>query len=106
MSTKFPADRIEKRQALLQAVANIKDILAAHAGESETLRTLHPASVAALTDSGLFAMKGPSELGGAEADPITQLEVIEATSYIDPSAGWCLSICNGGVSVVGSCLPQ
>jgi alkylation response protein AidB-like acyl-CoA dehydrogenase len=106
MKVKFPVDGAEKRLALLQAVANIKEILAAHADESETLRTLHPASVAALTDSGLFALKGPAELGGVEADPITQLEVIEATSYIDPSAGWCLSICNGGASLLGSCLPQ
>lgn len=106
MKVKFPVDGAEKRQALLQAVANIKDILAAHADESETLRTLHPASVAALTDSGLFALKGPAELGGVEAEPITQLEVIEATSYIDPSAGWCLCICNGGASLLGSSLPQ
>jgi len=106
MSVKFPVDRAEKRQMLLQAVANVRDILAADAEESEVLRTLPPASVAALTDSGLFAMKCPAELGGAEADPVTQIEVIEATSYIDPSAGWCLSICNGGISMAGSLLPQ
>jgi indole-3-acetate monooxygenase len=106
MSVKFPVDRAEKRQALLDAVASIRDVLAEHAEEAETLRTLPPASVAALTDSGLFAIKCPAELGGAEADPVTQIEVIEATSYIDPSAGWCLSICNGGVSIAGAFLPQ
>ncbi|HLW71469.1 MAG TPA: acyl-CoA dehydrogenase family protein [Candidatus Binataceae bacterium] len=106
MGVKFPVERAEKRRFLLEAVANVRDTLAAHAEEGETLRTLPPASVAALTDSGLFAMKCPAELGGAEADPVTQIEVIEATSYIDPSAGWCLSICNGTVSVMGSCLPQ
>jgi indole-3-acetate monooxygenase len=106
MSVKFPVDRAEKRRMLLQAVANVRDILAADAEESEVLRTLPPASVAALTDSGLFAIKCPAELGGAEADPVTQIEVIEATSYIDPSAGWCLSICNGGISIAGSLLPQ
>jgi alkylation response protein AidB-like acyl-CoA dehydrogenase len=106
MSLKFPVDRAEKRRVLLQAVASVHDTLAAHAEESETLRTMHPASVAALTESGLLAMKCPAELGGAEADPVTQIEVIEATSYIDPSAGWCLSIGNGGVALIGSCLPQ
>ena len=106
MSLKFPVERAEKRRVLLQAVASVRDILAADAEESEILRTLPPASVAALTDSGLFAMKCPAELGGAEADPVTQLEVIEATSYIDPSAGWCLAICNGGVGMAGAFLSQ
>lgn len=106
MSPQFPVDRAEKRRALLKAVANIRDTLAAHAEESETLRTLAAASVNAITDAGLFAMKCPAVLGGAEADPVTQLEVIEATSYIDASTGWCLSIGNGGVSILGSCLSQ
>ena len=106
MSPRFPVDRAEKRRMLLQTVANVRDILAADAEESEALRALPPASVAALTDSGLFAMKCPAELGGAEADPVTQIEVIEATSYIDPAAGWCLMICNGGISMAGSLLPQ
>jgi len=106
MNAKFPVDRMERRRALLQAVASVRDILAANAEESAVLRTLGPASIAALTDSGLFAMKCPMELGGAEADPVTQIEVIEATSYIDPAAGWCLAICNGGVAIVGSMLAQ
>jgi alkylation response protein AidB-like acyl-CoA dehydrogenase len=106
MGVKFPLDRADKRRFLLQAVATVRDTLAAHAEESETLRTLHEESVAALTDSGLLAMKCPIELGGAEADPVTQIEVIEATSYIDPSTGWSLAIGNGGVSLFGSCLPQ
>jgi len=79
----FPVDRAEKRQAFLQAVARVCDILAADAEQSEVLRTLAPASVAALTESGLFAMKCPAELGGAQADPVTHIEVIEATSYVD-----------------------
>ena len=42
----------------------------------------------ALRVSGLFALKLPAVLGGAGADPVTQVEVIEAVSYIDPSTGW------------------
>jgi alkylation response protein AidB-like acyl-CoA dehydrogenase len=106
MKQQFPAGREEKRQALLHAVANIQATLAAHADEAETLRTLPEASVAALTDAGLFAMKCPAELGGAEADPVTQLEVIEATTYIDPSAGWCLCIGNGTLAVIAAFLPE
>ena len=98
MNQKFPTERAEKRQALLQAVASIRDILAAHADEAEALRTLPQASVAALRESGLFTLKMPAVLGGAEADPVTQVEVIEAVSYIDPSTGWSLMIGAGGLS--------
>ncbi len=97
MKQQFPTDRQEKRQALLQSVDNVREILAAHADEAETLRTLPPASVSALRESGLFALKLAAVLGGAEADPVTQIEVIEAVSYIDPSAGWNLSIGAGGL---------
>ena len=60
----FSAEPADKRRFLLQAVASVRDVLAVGAEESEILRTLPPASVAALTDTGLFAMKAPAELGG------------------------------------------
>jgi alkylation response protein AidB-like acyl-CoA dehydrogenase len=37
-------------------------------------------------------MKLPKALGGAEADPATQVEVIEAVSRLEKSAGWSLMI--------------
>jgi hypothetical protein len=60
MSTKFPVDMTEKRQMLLQAVADMRSIPAADVEQSEVLPTLPPASVTALTESGLFAMKCPA----------------------------------------------
>src|SRR5215510_3418821 len=99
MEQKFPTDRAEKRQALLQAVDSVRDILAAGADEAEAIRTLPQASVAALREAGLFALKLPAVLGGAEADPVTQIEVIEAVSYIDPSTGWSFFIGTGGGSL-------
>ena len=95
----FPAEREEKRHALLQAVDSVREVLAANADEAEALRTLPQASVAALRDSGLFRLKLPTELGGAEADPVTQIDVIEAVSYIDPAAGWNFFIGAGGLSL-------
>jgi alkylation response protein AidB-like acyl-CoA dehydrogenase len=99
MKQQFPTDRAEKRQALLHTVDTVRDILAAGADEAEAVRTLPPASVAALRESGLFALKLPYVLGGAEADPVTQVEIIEAVSYIDPSAGWSLMIGAGALSL-------
>jgi len=80
------------RQKLLDAVAGIAPVLTASAPESERARTLAPAAVSALEDAGLLALKLPQALGGAEADPVTQIDVIEAVSAIDASAGWCLMV--------------
>jgi len=100
MTPRFPVERADKRRALLSAVDSVRDILAAGVNEGEELRTLSPASVAALRDSGLFLLKTPAVLGGAEADPVTQLDVIEAVSSIHPAAGWCLFI---GADTTGLC---
>ena len=94
----FPRDRIEKRRFLLDAVESVRDTVAASADESERRGTLAPAAVEAVRDAGLFTLKLPQTLGGAEADPVTQIEVIEALSYIDASAGWCLMI---GATAIG-----
>lgn len=92
MSPAFPAGRAAKRRALLDAVERVRDVVAAHADEAERLATLPPATVAALEDAGLLALKLPAVLGGAEAEPATQIDVIEALSAVDASAGWCLMV--------------
>src|SRR5918996_957164 len=48
------------------------------ADEAERQRTLPAATVAVLRDTGLLGLKLPAVLGGAEADPVTQIDVIEA----------------------------
>lgn len=105
-TVQFPEEREEKRRALLRAVDSVRSVLTAGADEAEELRTLPAASVAALRDSGLLALKLPAVLGGAEADPITQFEVIEAVSYIDGSAGWCLFIGAASAGLPGAFLPD
>jgi alkylation response protein AidB-like acyl-CoA dehydrogenase len=86
------AGRADTRRALLDAVDRVRPVVAAAADEAERLRTLPPAAVAALRDTGLLALKLPAVLGGAEADPVTQIEVIEALTAVDASAGWCLMV--------------
>lgn len=106
MKPKFPSDREDKRRMLLGAVDDVREVLAAGVEEGEKLRTLPPASVAALRDSGLLALKLPAIAGGAEADPVTQIEVIEKVSYIDPAAGWCLFIGAATMSLPAAHLPD
>jgi alkylation response protein AidB-like acyl-CoA dehydrogenase len=88
----FPPDRAARRKTLLDAVEDVRGVVAAGAAEGERIATLPRASVAALHDSGLLALKLPAVLSGAEADPATQIDVIEALSGIDASAGWCLMV--------------
>ena len=95
---RFPRDRDEKRRVLLDAVASVRDTVAACSDESERLGTLAPAAVEAIREVGLFTLKLPQALDGAEADPVTQMEAIEELAYIDAAAGWCLMI---GATAIG-----
>lgn len=99
VSAGWPEARAALRQALLDAVTAVRPTLAADGDAAEAARTLPTASVEALRDAGLFGLKAPRALGGAEADPVTQIDVIEALSYIEPAAGWCAFIGAGALSL-------
>jgi alkylation response protein AidB-like acyl-CoA dehydrogenase len=92
MLPKFPSDPAEKRQFLLDAVESVRDVVQAEAQESEDIGTLSKDAVNAIYDAGLFALKLPEIFGGAETDPVTQFEVLEAMASVDSSAGWCVMI--------------
>ena len=104
--TAFPSSREEKRRFLLDAVDSVAPVITASANESEALGTLAPAALDALSSSGLLYLKLPAELGGAEADPITQLEVIERVTYLDTSAGWGVMIGATSIGWPGAYLPD
>ena len=98
MIAMFPEQREAKRQALLDAVESLRDVFLAGADEAEAMGTLTQTTVDAIYESGLFSFKTAQVLGGAEADAMIQLDVIEAASRIEPSAGWCLMIGAGTLS--------
>ena len=87
------------RSTLLAQVDSVRETLLAGVAASEAGRTLAPESVAALRDAGMFKLKLPRELGGLEPDPMLQVEIIEALSYLDASTGWNVCIGNGGISL-------
>ena len=105
MLPRFPFDGAEKRRAILEAVQSLRGVVAAGAAESEARETLTPSVVDAQSASGLWALKLPAELGGAEADPVTQAEAIEAMTRIDTSAGWALMIGATSIGWPGAFLP-
>lgn len=106
MQHRFPTEREAKRQALLAAVESVRDTVVAGADAAEAQATLPLTTVQALDAAGLFALKLPAALGGAEADLVTQLEVLEAVSYLDTSAGWCLLIGASAVAGLGAFLAE
>ena len=75
-----------------ERVESIAPTLRAHSAESVELRTLAPASVAALDQIEAFKLSGPREVGGLDAHPRTQLEAFTDLSRADISAGWCTMV--------------
>jgi len=80
---------VERARALAPAIR-------AAAAATERERRLSDEIVKALKQAGLFGMTMPRALGGPEADPLTQLEVIEALSAADGSVGWVVMIGSDG----------
>ena len=89
-----PADREGARAALLQTFESVRDVIEETADETERGRTLAPRAVDAFRESGLFAFKVPREVGGAEADLVVQMDLIEAATLVDPAAAWSMLICS------------
>ena len=51
-------------------------------------------------DTGLLRMKAPAELGGLEADPVTQIAVFAEVARLDSSAGWTLFVGAGTLAMI------
>ncbi|MDX2156873.1 MAG: acyl-CoA dehydrogenase family protein [Hyphomicrobiaceae bacterium] len=106
MQKRFPIESGERGAALLAAVESVREVAERHAEEAEAKGTLPAVTVEALEAAGLFALKLPRELGGVEADPFLQFEVLEALSAIDPSAGWSVMIGGTGIGLPGAFLSE
>ena len=73
-----------------------------HADEAERKRHLPRPVAEAFAREGLYRVAAPTEFHGADADPMTQIGVIEAVSRADGSAGWNLMI---GIETFGLIAP-
>ena len=102
----FPQERQAKRDLLLARVKEIGPILQASGGKSEELATLAPEAVEALRSAGMFRLKLPAVLGGAEPDPVTEMLVLERLAYYDFTSAWCTMVGATGVAALGAFLPQ
>jgi alkylation response protein AidB-like acyl-CoA dehydrogenase len=104
MIKEFPKDQAAKRALLLDAVAGIGETLRASGPKSEELGTLAPEAVKALRDSGMFRLKLAHEMGGAEADPVTEMLVLENLAYHDFTSAWCTMVGATGIASLGTFL--
>jgi len=67
-------------------------ILDRDAEAGEQAGAITKAALVAMQEAGAFRMTMPLALGGLEADPVTQYEVIETLSEADGAAGWVAMI--------------
>ena len=96
---------VQLRRELLAEVEAVAPTLAEHAADSEALARLNELSIEALRKTRLLRFICPKERGGEEADPVTQLEIIEALAKIDGSAAWIAGILAGVSMIVAAFLP-
>jgi indole-3-acetate monooxygenase len=94
------------RQDLLERVEKLAPLLETAAAETEHLRKLPDALQAELVKAGLFRLLLPRAFGGAEVDPVTFVQVIEAVAKRDASAAWCLCQGNGCAMVAAYLRPE
>jgi alkylation response protein AidB-like acyl-CoA dehydrogenase len=101
MTAEIPKETAAKRKMLLEAVERIAPTLRQSGPRSEELGTLAPEAVNALLNNGLFRLKLCAELGGAEADPLTEMLVLEAIAYHDFTSGWCTMVGATSLATLG-----
>src|SRR5262245_13131396 len=106
MTEAFPRERATKRKFLLDAVDSIGKTLRDSGARSAELGTLAPDAVDALVRTGIFRLKLAAEMGGAEADPVTAMLVLEGLPYHDLTCGWCTRVGATASASLGTFLPQ
>lgn len=105
-SQTFTTDRIENRKVLLAGIDRIREVLLSQCEAEEVAATLSSETVDSLSNNGFLTMKLPAVLGGAEADPITQFEVLEGLAGINAAASWCTMVGATALGLPGAFLPD
>ncbi|WP_433259950.1 acyl-CoA dehydrogenase family protein [Actinosynnema sp. CS-041913] len=80
------------REGLEQRAAELVPLLRKNALWSEENRRLHPETVEALADAGIFRMRIPARYGGYECDTRTLTRVAAELGRGDASVGWTASV--------------
>ena len=77
--------------ALIKTATDLREVIEAHADETEAGCTMAQPVVDAIDHAGLFRLSIPREIGGLEADVATVAAVCEAISFADGATGWAFT---------------
>jgi alkylation response protein AidB-like acyl-CoA dehydrogenase len=102
MSTQSNAPRAASNP--VAAVGSLTQMIREECAVVDRTRAIPATVVEALRDAGVFRLLVPRAIGGAQAEPLTFLRVVEQVSYADGSAGWCTMI-GGGYGIFSGMLP-
>ena len=91
--------------ALMAAAEELVQLVEKDAAESERLFRQTDRVVAALRETGIYAMLLPRALGGAELAFGESMRIVERLSWADGSAGWCTMVANVQAASGGAHLP-
>jgi 3-hydroxy-9,10-secoandrosta-1,3,5(10)-triene-9,17-dione monooxygenase len=87
-NTSYRESALAAGKAFVQAVEAIVPLVRAHRTESERLGRVADASVAAMTEAGVFRAFTPRQFGGLELPPAAFFDGIMKIGAADPSAAW------------------
>jgi alkylation response protein AidB-like acyl-CoA dehydrogenase len=96
----------QRAAPFLAAARSLAPEFEAGGREAELQRRLPESVSDQLKSAGLFWLKSPQSLGGAELDPLDFADVMEEIAYHDASAAWATMIGNGVTGVMSGWLPD
>jgi alkylation response protein AidB-like acyl-CoA dehydrogenase len=85
----------------LTATAALEPLVRAAADQADLTRRFPHEVIVAMADARIFRQMVPRAAGGDELDPVTVLDVVEAISRMDGSAGWLAMIGSGAGFLTG-----
>jgi alkylation response protein AidB-like acyl-CoA dehydrogenase len=91
-----PSNAAAQGREILDAARALQPVIRQAADRTEREGRLDSEIVQALGDAGVWGMAMPRAMGGPEADPVTQLEIIETLAQADGSVGWVAMIGSDG----------
>lgn len=87
LTTKIPS-----RAELTHRVFELIPLLQKNAASSEKNRRIHPESILAMADAGIFRLRAPIRYGGYEMDARTLVDVAAEIAHGDGSAAWTAAV--------------
>lgn len=93
-------------ETLLDATREILPLVRAGGDQGERERRVPRHVADAMAEIGICRILAPRAVGGLEMDPMTYLDVIEALSHAEGSAGWCAQVYTANSHLAGFLSPE